>query len=232
MAQKQGQNQGDVIRSFTLGNKELEGKTVEFQYDRGQYSITDVVGEERSIVYKSRNAQEAYTRWNVYIGRKKERPERPERQERNGEERSAEDKQGRARDNARDEKRVRITAVSATTADRSARTTAASATPAVRREEVTAASVTIIVDAAAPITGTMSRAQSGMRIVAQTAQRATVDTIRDLLRHPQRAVQARSATADHAAAEMTTENRRAKLWAKRLVLSVAAIWAVQCSQES
>lgn len=106
MAQKQGQNQGDVIRSFTLGNKELEGKTVEFQYDRGQYSITDVVGEERSIVYKSRNAQEAYTRWNVYIGRKKERPERPERQERNGEERSAEDKQGRARDNARDEKRA------------------------------------------------------------------------------------------------------------------------------
>lgn len=104
MAQKQGQNQGDVIRSFTLGNKELEGKTVEFQYDRGQYSITDVVGEERSIVYKSRNAQEAYTKWNVYIGRKKERPERPERQDRNGEERSAEDKQGRARDEKRTER--------------------------------------------------------------------------------------------------------------------------------
>lgn len=104
MAQKQGQNQGDVIRSFTLGNKELEGKTVEFQYDRGQYSITDVVGEERSIVYKSRNAQEAYTKWNVYIGRKKERPERPERQGRNGEERSAEDKQGRTRDEKRIER--------------------------------------------------------------------------------------------------------------------------------
>ena len=104
MAQKQGQNQGDVIRSFTLGNKELEGKTVEFQYDRGQYSITDVVGEERSIVYKSRNAQEAYTKWNVYIGRKKERPERPERQDRNSEERSAEDKQGRTRDEKRAER--------------------------------------------------------------------------------------------------------------------------------
>lgn len=103
MAQKQGQNQGDVIRSFTLGNKEIEGKTVEFQYDRGQYSITDVVGEERSIVYKSRNAQEAYTKWNVYIGRKKERPERADR---GGEERSAEDKQGRTRDNGRNEKRA------------------------------------------------------------------------------------------------------------------------------
>lgn len=79
MAQKQSQNQGDIIRSFTLGNKELEGKTAEFLYDRGQYSITDIVGEERSIVYKSRNAQEAYTKWNVYIGRKKERPEKAER---------------------------------------------------------------------------------------------------------------------------------------------------------
>lgn len=102
MAQKQGQNQGDVIRSFTLGNKELEGKTVEFQYDRGQYSITDVVGEERSIVYKSHNAQEAYTKWNVYIGRKKERPERPER---NQDERTGEDKSGRTKNNPRDEKR-------------------------------------------------------------------------------------------------------------------------------
>lgn len=96
MASKQSQNQGDVIRSFTLGNKELEGKTVEFQYDRGQYSITDVVGEERSIVYRSRNAQEAYTKWNVYIGRKKERPERAERVT---EEASNEDKQGRSKDN-------------------------------------------------------------------------------------------------------------------------------------
>jgi hypothetical protein len=101
MASRQNQNQGDIVRSFTLGNKEFEGKTSEFQYDRGQYSITDVVGEERNVVYKSRNAQEAYTKWNVYIGRKKERPERPERRQDNA---SGEDRQGRSRGN-REEKR-------------------------------------------------------------------------------------------------------------------------------
>jgi hypothetical protein len=101
MAPKQGQNQGDNVRSFTLGNKELDGKTAEFQYDRGQYTITDVVGEERNVIYKSRNAQEAYTKWNVYIGRKKERPERPERQSDNA---SGDGRTGRGRNN-RDEKR-------------------------------------------------------------------------------------------------------------------------------
>lgn len=71
MAQQQSQQ---AIHKFVLGNKELEGKTVEFQYDKGWYSITDIVGEERNVIYKSRNAQEAYMKWNVYIGRKKERP--------------------------------------------------------------------------------------------------------------------------------------------------------------
>lgn len=61
------------VNKFVLGNKELEGKTAEFQYDRGWYSIVDIIGEEKNIVYKSRNAQEAYTKWNIYIGRKKER---------------------------------------------------------------------------------------------------------------------------------------------------------------
>ena len=70
MAQQQPQQ---AIHKFVLGNKELEGKTVEFQYDKGWYSITDIVGEERNVIYKSRNAQEAYMKWNVYIGRKKER---------------------------------------------------------------------------------------------------------------------------------------------------------------
>ena len=70
MAQQQPQQ---AIHKFVLGNKELEGKTAEFQYDKGWYSITDIVGEERSVIYKSRNAQEAYMKWNVYIGRKKER---------------------------------------------------------------------------------------------------------------------------------------------------------------
>ena len=56
-----------VINSFTLGTKELEGKNAEFQYDKGWYSIVDIIGEEKSVIYKSKNAQEAYTKWNVYI---------------------------------------------------------------------------------------------------------------------------------------------------------------------
>ena len=70
-----------VIKTFTLGTKELEGKNVEFQYDKGWYSIWDIVGEEKTVVYKSKNAQEAYTKWNVYIGRKKERPQRADKAE-------------------------------------------------------------------------------------------------------------------------------------------------------
>ena len=65
--------QQQAIHKFVLGNKELEGKTAEFLYDRGWYSITDILGEERNIIYKSKNAQEAYLKWNVYIGRKKAR---------------------------------------------------------------------------------------------------------------------------------------------------------------
>lgn len=69
--------QSQTIRTFVLGSKELDGKTAEFQYDCGLYSIFDLVGEERRLVYKSKNAQEAYMKWNVYIGRKKERQARP-----------------------------------------------------------------------------------------------------------------------------------------------------------
>lgn len=68
-----------AIHKFTLGTKELEGKNVEFQYEKGWYSITDIVGEERNTIYRSKNAQEAYNKWNVYIGRKKERPSAEER---------------------------------------------------------------------------------------------------------------------------------------------------------
>ena len=63
------------INRFTLGAKELDDKKAEFQYDKGWYSIVDIVGEEKKVIYKSKNAQEAYTKWNVYIGRKKERPQ-------------------------------------------------------------------------------------------------------------------------------------------------------------
>lgn len=78
------QQQQQAIHKFVLGSKELEGKTAEFQYDKGWYTITDIVGEERNVIYKSRNAQEAYMKWNVYIGRKKERP-LPEERRRNNE---------------------------------------------------------------------------------------------------------------------------------------------------
>ena len=78
MAQQQ-----QAIHKFVLGSKELEGKTAEFQYDKGWYTITDIVGEERNVIYKSRNAQEAYMKWNVYIGRKKERPLPDERRRNN-----------------------------------------------------------------------------------------------------------------------------------------------------
>ena len=53
--------------------------TRHLQYDRGWYSITDIIGEERNTIYKSKNAQEAYMKWNVYIGRKKERMSPEER---------------------------------------------------------------------------------------------------------------------------------------------------------
>ena len=43
--------------------------------------IDKVRNEEKNVIYKSKNAQEAYTKWNVYIGRKKERPQRAEKTE-------------------------------------------------------------------------------------------------------------------------------------------------------
>ena len=71
--------QQHAIHKFVLGNKDFDDKISEFQYDRGWYSITDIIGEERNIIYKSKNAQEAYMKWNVYIGRKKERMSPEER---------------------------------------------------------------------------------------------------------------------------------------------------------
>ena len=79
--------QQQAIHKFVLGTKELEGKSAEFQYDKGWYSITDIVGEERNVIYKSKNAQEAYMKWNVYIGRKKERPSAEERRKQREEQR-------------------------------------------------------------------------------------------------------------------------------------------------
>lgn len=66
-------NHNQSVNKFVLGSKELEGKQAEFQYDKGWYSIVDIMEEEKTLIYKSKNAQEAYGKWNVYIGRKKER---------------------------------------------------------------------------------------------------------------------------------------------------------------
>lgn len=91
--------QQQAVNKFVLGSKELEGKNAEFQYDKGWYSITDIVGEERNVIYKSRNAQEAYMKWNVYIGRKKERPVPENRKNDNGADR------GEHRDSGRNNQR-------------------------------------------------------------------------------------------------------------------------------
>jgi transcription termination factor Rho len=76
--------QQQAIHKFALGQKEVEGKPAEFWYDKGWYSIVEIEGEERNVIYRSRNAQEAYMKWNVYIGRKKERPVPDERRRSEG----------------------------------------------------------------------------------------------------------------------------------------------------
>ena len=74
--------QQHAIHKFVQGNKDFDEKQSVYMYDTGWYSITDIVGEEKNIIYKSRNAQEAYLKRNIYIGRKKERlpPEERKRQ--------------------------------------------------------------------------------------------------------------------------------------------------------
>lgn len=94
---RMAQQRQQPIHKFVLGNKELEGKTAEFQYDKGWYSITDIIGEDRNLIYKSRNAQEAYTKWNVYIGRKKERPSAEERKKQREEQRAEQRKEQKNR---------------------------------------------------------------------------------------------------------------------------------------
>ena len=44
--------ENQVINTFVLGSKELDDKMAEFQYDKGWYIITDIVGEEKSVIYK------------------------------------------------------------------------------------------------------------------------------------------------------------------------------------
>ena len=70
---RENNKENQVINNFVLGTKEFDDKNAEFQYDKGWYSIVDIVGEEKTVIYKSKNAPEAYLKWNVYIGRKKER---------------------------------------------------------------------------------------------------------------------------------------------------------------
>lgn len=93
-----------AIHKFVLGAKEVEGISAEFQYDRGTYSIVRINGEERETLYKSRNAQEAYMKWNVYIGRKKERPVR-EHEQSDGESRSRRNRTRQENDTRRNSRR-------------------------------------------------------------------------------------------------------------------------------
>ena len=67
MAQQQPQQ---AIHKFVLGNKELEGKTAEFQYDKGWYSITDIVGEERNVIPQC--AGSLYEMERIYRPKKRE----------------------------------------------------------------------------------------------------------------------------------------------------------------
>ena len=46
--------QQHAIHKFVLGTKDFDDKQSEFMYDKGWYSITDIVGEEKNIIYKSR----------------------------------------------------------------------------------------------------------------------------------------------------------------------------------
>lgn len=39
--------QQHAIHKFVLGTKDFDDKQSEFMYDRGWYSITDIVGEEK-----------------------------------------------------------------------------------------------------------------------------------------------------------------------------------------
>lgn len=86
--------QQQAIHKFVLGTKELEGKTAEFHYDKGWYSIVDIIGEEKEVIYKSKNAPEAYMKWNVYIGRKKERMSSEERRKQREEQKKEQQSKG------------------------------------------------------------------------------------------------------------------------------------------
>ena len=57
MAQQQPQQ---AIHKFVLGNKELEGKTAEFQYDKGFLRIAGFVDYIAFLPYNIRNAVPAF----------------------------------------------------------------------------------------------------------------------------------------------------------------------------
>lgn len=87
------QHHHQAIHKFVLGTKEFDDKNSEFHYDKGWYSIVDIIGEEKNIVYKSKNAQEAYFKWNVYIGRKKEHQSAEDRKKQREEQRKEQQQQ-------------------------------------------------------------------------------------------------------------------------------------------
>ena len=62
--------QQHAIHKFVLGTKDFDDKQSEFMYDKGWYSITDIVGEEKNIIYKRseerRVGKECRSRWSPY----------------------------------------------------------------------------------------------------------------------------------------------------------------------
>ena len=53
--------QQHAIHKFVLGTKDFDDKQSEFMYDKGWYSITDIGGEERNIIYKSKSSRRAFS---------------------------------------------------------------------------------------------------------------------------------------------------------------------------
>ena len=46
-----------TTHKFVLGTKEFEDKVPQFQYDRGWYSIIDIVDEEKNVIYTARDTE-------------------------------------------------------------------------------------------------------------------------------------------------------------------------------
>ena len=74
--------QQHAIHKFVLGTKDFDDKQSEFMYDKGWYSISDIVGEEKKYHLQVKKCPRRHILSGISIGRKKERltPEERKRQ--------------------------------------------------------------------------------------------------------------------------------------------------------